>query len=145
MENKLRQMIKEAMIAKSKNKNIENDSRYQTLKNILETAQKVAKDKKTELTDSLIIDATKKEIKQLNELMDFVSTDDTERILAITTSVETAKELLPNMATENDIKTFVENNKDVASNIGAMMKLLKVEFGDRLDGKLASTVVKEIL
>lgn len=145
MEARLRDMIKSAMIEKSKNKTIETESRYQTLKNILETSQKVAKDKKIEITDSIIIDAAKKEIKQLNELMDYCSPTDSKRINEIVASINTAKELLPKMASEDEIKAFVEANKSEADNIGAMMKLLKAEFGDSLDGKLASQVVKSIL
>lgn len=145
MEARLRDMIKSAMIEKSKNKTIETECRYQTLKNILETSQKVAKDKKIEITDSIIIDAAKKEIKQLNELMDYCSPTDSKRINEIVASIDTAKELLPKMASEDEIKAFVEANKSEADNIGAMMKLLKTEFGDSLDGKLASQVVKSIL
>lgn len=145
METKLRNLIKIAMIEKSKNKTSETESRYQTLKNILETSQKVAKDKKVDITDSMIIDAAKKEIKQLNELMEYCSPTDSKRIIEITIGVNTAKELLPIMASEEEIKTFVENHKNEANNIGAMMKLLKTEFGDGLDGKLASYIVKSIL
>lgn len=145
MEKKLRQLIKTAMIEKSKNKTSENEIRYQTFKNILETAQKVAKDKKIDINDSIIIDAAKKEIKQLNDFMDYISSDDSKRINEVITGINTAKELLPDMASEDDIKIFVESHKNEANNIGAMMKLLKSEFGDRLDGKIASTIVKNSL
>ena len=49
------------------------------------------------------------------------------------------------MTSETEIKDFVEENKDKANNIGAMMKLLKSEFGDSLDGKMASQIAKNIL
>ena len=62
----LRTNIKNAMIAKKNNPNIETITKYQTYKNILETAQKIAKDKRIDITDSIIVDAAKKEIKQLN-------------------------------------------------------------------------------
>lgn len=145
MEQKLRNLIKEAMKLKSKNSTDENVAIYQTRKSILENAQKLAKEQKTNITDSHIYDAAKKEIKQLNDLMDFVSPDDSKRINEITIKVATAKELLPDMVSKEEIKSFVESHKDEANNIGAMMKLLKSKYADSLDGKLASVIVKEVL
>ena len=145
MEKKLRQLIKEAMIAKMKDKSVENENKYQTLKNILETAQKVAKEKRIEeLSDSMIVDAAKKEIKQLNDLLVYCKDNETKKV-EIDICLTTAELLLPQMATREEISLFVEKNKNIAENIGAMMKLLKAEFGDTLDGKLASQIVKEIL
>ena len=63
MEKKLRELIKQAMIEKRKTGK---SNKYQTYKNILETAQKIAKEKKSDVTDSIILEATKKEIKQAN-------------------------------------------------------------------------------
>lgn len=61
MEQKLRSLIKEAMAARMKNRSVATENRYQTLKNILETAQKTAKDKKIDtISDSMIVDAAKK-------------------------------------------------------------------------------------
>lgn len=142
MENKLRAAIKEAM--KSKNENADSLAVYQTRKNILETAQKIAKDKKTNVTDSMIYDAAKKEIKQLNDLLSFCSNND-EKKHQISVCISEANNWLPNMVSENEIKSFIENHKAEASNIGAMMKLLKNTFGDSLDGKMASSLVKSIL
>lgn len=145
MEKQLRGLIKEAMIAKNKNKNIETENRYQTLKNILETAQKSAKDKRIEtITDSMIIEAAKKEIKQLNDTLEFCKNNE-EKTVELMICINTAKELLPKMATEAEITTFVENHKAEAGNIGTMMKLLKEHFGDALDGKCASQIVKNTL
>lgn len=142
MEAKLRLAIKEAM--KVKNESTESLAIYQTRKNILETAQKIAKDKKTNITDSMIYDAAKKEIKQLNDLLSFCSNND-EKKHQISVCINEANNWLPNMVSENEIKSFIENHKAEASNIGAMMKLLKNAFGDSLDGKMASSLVKSIL
>lgn len=142
MEAKLRLAIKEAM--KSKNENADSLAVYQTRKNILETAQKIAKDKKTNVTDSMIYDAAKKEIKQLNDLLSFCNNNN-EKKHQISVCVSEANNWLPAMVSENEIKSFIENHKAEASNIGAMMKLLKNTFGDSLDGKMASSLVKSIL
>lgn len=145
MEKKLRQLIKNAMVAKMKDKSVENESRYQTLKNILETAQKVAKEKRIEeISDSMIVDAAKKEIKQLNDLLGYCSDNEVKKA-EIAVCVSTAEELLPQMASVEEITNFVNEHKNEANNIGAMMKLLKSEFGDALDGKVASQIVKEAL
>lgn len=142
MEAKLRLAIKEAM--KSKNENADSLAVYQTRKNILETAQKIAKDKKTNVTDSMIYDAAKKEIKQLNDLLSFCNNNN-EKKHQISVCVSEANNWLPAMVSENEIKSFIENHKAEASNIGAIMKLLKNTFGDSLDGKMASSLVKSIL
>jgi len=144
MEQKLRNAIKSAMKLKSENGTNENVAIYQTRKNILEQAQKIAKEKKIEITDSLIYESAKKEIKQLNDLMAFC-TDKPEKQNIINISINEANNWLPSMTSEDDIKTFVETHKSDANNIGAMMKLLKSEFGDSLDGKLASQIVKSLL
>ena len=145
MEKKLRQLIKNAMVAKMIDKSVENESRYQTLKNILETAQKVAKEKRIEeISDSMIVDAAKKEIKQLNDLLGYCSDNEVKKA-EIAVCVSTTEELLPQMASVEEITNFVNEHKNEANNIGAMMKLLKSEFGDALDGKVASQIVKEAL
>lgn len=144
METKIRQLIKEAMIAKNANKTKQTESRYQTLKNILETAQKIAKENKTTVSNEMFVDAAKKEIKQLNDLLAYCN-DNEEKKNEIEYSISVAKELLPQMASESEIKNFILENKENAGNIGAMMKLLKEKFGQSLDGKMASQIVKEIL
>ena len=80
MEKKIRQLIKEAMIEKNKNKQI-------TYKSILENAQKIAKKTNRAVTDEDIITAIKNEIKQLNDLMGYVLPTDSGRISEITEKV----------------------------------------------------------
>jgi uncharacterized protein YqeY len=136
MEKKLRQLIKEAMIAKDKQK-------QQTYKNILESAQKAAKDKKEEVNDSYIISAVKKEIKQLNDLLQYC-TEGSDKYTETTRNIEIAKTLLPETVSDDEVlKYLVDNNLD--KNIGVCMKALKSNFGDKLDSKAASGVVKEYI
>ena len=133
------------MLEKSKENTVRTKARSVTFKNIFNEASNRAKEQKLDnLSDELVINAVKKEIKQLTETLSYCKgNEDKENEVNI--CLDAAKELLPKMATEEDIKAFVESNKDNASNIGAMMKLLKEEFGASLDGKLASQVVKSIL
>lgn len=141
MEKKLREMIKAAMVAKRENNTKENAIRYQTLKNVLETAQKLAKQTNVEVNDKFIFDALKKEIKQANDVLEYVKNNE-DRKNETMLVISICEELLPKMASEDEVRTFVNANKETYNNIGAMMKALKEYFGDTLDGKMASQVVK---
>ena len=136
MEKKLRDLIKQAMLEK-------NTEKKQTYKNILETAQKIAKEKKTEVTDSLIFDAAKKEIKQINDLLEYVKeTDNKYKVLV--QNKEYAESILPKMVSEQEILDFLTTHS-IEKNMGVCMKALKAEFKDSLDGKLASQATKKYL
>lgn len=142
MLNKLRQLIKEGMIEK---KNTGDGLRYQTFKNVLEKAQKTAKEARQEdnITDSMVIDAAKKEIKQLNDTLQYCK-EGTDRFNETTKAIEIVGELLPKMASNDEVmKYLVESGQE--KNMGKCMKALKEKFGDSLDGKSASTVVKDYI
>lgn len=142
MVNVLRTKIKEAMIER---KNTGDGLRYQTLKNVLEKAQKIAKDQRTDdITDSMVVDAAKKEIKQLKDFLEYCN-ECSDRYEETVKAIRYAEEMLPKMASEEDVMNFLISNKDKVGNIGAAMKLLKAEFGDALDGKAASGIVKKFL
>ena len=136
MEKKLRDLIKQAMLEK-------NTEKKQTYKNILETAQKIAKEKKTEVTDSLIFDAAKKEIKQINDLLEYVNETDS-KYKVLVQNKEYAESILTKMVSEQEILDFLTSN-NIDKNMGICMKALKAEFKDSLDGKLASQTVRKYL
>ena len=136
MEQKLRDLIKQAMLEK-------NTEKKQTYKNILETAQKIAKEKKTEGTDSLIFDAAKKEIKQINDLLSYVKETD-DKYTVLVQNKEYAESILPKMVSEQEILDFLTSN-NIDKNMGTCMKALKAEFKDSLDGKLAAKATKKYL
>lgn len=136
MEKKLRELIKQAMLEK-------NAEKKQTYKNILETAQKIAKEKKTEVTDSLIFDAAKREIKQINDLLEYVKETD-DKYTVLVQNKEYAESILPKMVTEQEILAFLTTHS-IEKNMGTCMKALKAEFKDSLDGKLASQTTKKYL
>lgn len=147
MEKKLRDAIKEAMIVKSKDNSTVNVEIYKTRKNILETAQKIAKEKQTDITDSMIYDAAKREIKQLADVLQYCG-GKTEKQEIINKCVTEAETWLPEMTSEKEIVDFVEiykrENKD-NFNIGSVMKALKEKYQDNLDNKLASNIVKSMI
>lgn len=144
MEQKLRLMIKESMLAKRNDPSMENTVRCQTFKNILEMAQKTAKEKKTDVTDSIIFSAAKKEIKQRNDLIAFCK-GKPEKLAEIAIAINTANEILPAQVSEDEIRTFIANNKELCSKVGDAMKALREKYGDSLDAKLASSIVKDSL
>lgn len=147
LEKKLRDAIKEAMIVKSKDNSTVNVEIYKTRKNILETAQKIAKEKQTDITDSMIYDAAKREIKQLADVLQYCG-GKTEKQEIINKCVTEAETWLPEMTSEKEIVDFVEiykrENKD-NFNIGSVMKALKEKYQDNLDSKLASNIVKSMI
>lgn len=138
-----REEIRKAMILK---KETGNSNRYMVLKSILEKAQKVAKEKRQEdnITDAMIIDAARKEIKQLEDLKQYCK-EGTERYNEVIEKMDVARELLPTMVTREQVEEFISNHKEEINNIGQGMKLLSSEFGDKLDKKEASMILKELL
>lgn len=136
MEKKIRELIKTSMVNKEK-------TALLVYKSILENAQKQAKDKKEEVNDTYIISAIKKEIKQLEDLLGYCS-NGSEKYAEVNSKIALAKDLLPKMADKEEILEYLEDN-NIEKNIGVCMKSLKAHFKDNLDGKLASSVVKEYI
>ena len=134
MERKIRSLIKEAMVEKNKSKQI-------TYKNILETAQKTAKKTNADVTDEMIINAVKNEIKQLNDVIGYYEAG-SEKYIEIKEKIAYCEVVLPKMATEDEIRYFLVSS-DIEKNIGICMKALKENFGANMDGKMASTIAKE--
>ena len=144
MEQRLRALIKESMLAKKNEPSTRNSIRCQTFKNILEMAQKTAKEQRVDVTDSIIISAAKKEIKQQNDLLAFCK-NDADKTAEINIAITTAGEILPAQVGENEIRAFLAENKNTCSKIGDAMKALREKYGDALDAKLASSIVREVL
>ena len=136
MEKKLRELIKEAMLEKNKIKQM-------TYKNILDNAQKIAKQTNSNVSDEMVIKTVKNEIKQLNDLMIYCK-EDVKKTSEIVTKIQYCEILLPTMASEDEIKLYLETI-NLEKNIGVCMKELKAHFGSALDGRLAQQIVKEYI
>ena len=144
MEQKLRDAIKLLMKEKQVHNTEEVAMKLQTQKNILETAQKMAKDKKSNVTDSLIVEAAKKEMKQLNDLKEYCK-DKPDKLQMIEIGLTVAGTWLPEMISAEQIKQFVISVNPKGVTIGSVMKQLREKYGDALDAKLASQIIKETL
>lgn len=139
----LRNNIKIALKEKLKTKN---DTKYSVYKNILDKTQKDAKEKKTEIiTDDYVITAARKELKQLEDTLSYITKEsDPDRYEKLTTSIAIVNDFLPKSVSENEILDFLKNN-DVDKNMGICMKALKNKFGVNLDGRTASSIVKNYI
>lgn len=134
---RLREELKVATAAKLNGLDKDAEYKYVTLKNILDTAQKSAKMGKENLSDGHVVRAIKTEINQLKELLKFGR--DTE---VINIKLSLAEQLLPSQASESEINDFLDADGNNIKNMGDGMKLLKAKFGDALDGKVASAILK---
>lgn len=136
MEQRIRQLIKEAMIEKDKNKLI-------TYKSILENAQKIAKTTNSQVTDETVVKAIRNEIKQLNDLHEFC-TAGTDRYYEVQEKLKYCDTVLPVQVAVKDIKQYLIINS-IDKNIGICMKALKEHFGSSVDGRMASTIAREYI
>lgn len=139
----LRNNIKIALKEKLKTKN---DTKYSVYKNILDKTQKDVKEKKIEvITDNYVITAARKELKQLEDTLSYITKEsDPDRYEKLTTSIAIVNDFLPKSVSENEILDFLKNN-DVDKNMGICMKALKNKFGVNLDGRTASNIVKNYI
>lgn len=139
----LRNNIKIALKEKLKTKN---DTKYSVYKNILDKTQKDVKEKKIEvITDDYVITAARKELKQLEDTLSYITKEsDPDRYEKLTTSIAIINDFLPKSVSENEILDFLKNN-DVDKNMGICMKALKNKFGVNLDGRTASSIVKNYI
>ena len=134
----LRNNIKIALKEKLKTKN---DTKYSVYKNILDKTQKDVKEKKLEvITDDYVITAARKELKQLEDTLSYITKEsDPDRYEKLTTSIAIVNDFLPKSISENEILDFLKNN-DIDKNMGVCMKALKNKFGVNLDGRTASSI-----
>ena len=137
METKVRQLIKEAMIHK-------NENAKTTYKSILDNAFKIAKnDGNRSVTNDDFIKAAKNEVKQLNDLYEYVK-NDTVRTTEIKEKLKYCEAILPKMVTAEEIIEYLTSN-NIEKNIGICMKSLKTKFGNTLDGKMANGIVRQYI
>ena len=142
----IRADIKTAMIEKDV---IKRD----VLKMVLNKANALAKDAKIdEPTTDMVLDAIKKETKQIQDTVDILTSNgksDSDLYKESIQKMDILKVYLPKQLTEdeleNEIKEFIEKNSVDTSNRGAIMKVVMPEFKSKADGKLINKVVSKLL
>ena len=131
-------LIKEGMIEKVETGN---GLKAQTYKNVLEKAQRIAKDEKSEiLTDDMIYTAAKRELKQLQDVLPYV-TNDNVRKEETEKAMEYLKEVLPVTLSKESLLEYLRNEK-IEKNMGACMKSLKIYAEKYFDGAKAKKAVE---
>jgi uncharacterized protein YqeY len=135
--------IKELRMTMMKSKKTDPE-RAQVLQAILGAAQLIAKeDGNREPTEKDIVAAAKKEVKMANQSKDAGAPFNPKVF-------EVCEEFMPKMMTENETQVAVEvivnalPEKSMKA-MGQVMGQLKKEYGDMLDGAIASKIVKASL
>lgn len=135
--------IKELRMDMMKSKKT-NPDRAKVLQAILGAAQLIAKeDGNREANEKDIVAAAKKEVKMANQSKESGAPFNPKVF-------EVCDEFLPKVMTENETKTAVEvivnalPEKSMKA-MGQVMNTLKSEYGDMVDGSIASKIVKEAL
>lgn len=146
MITQIRKDIKTSMIEK-------NIVKRDVLKMVLNKANALAKDSKIdEPTNEMVLDAIKKESKQIQDTIDILlknNKTDSELYTESITKLDILKTYLPKQLSEEElkvqIKEFIENNNIDTSNRGAIMKAVMPEFKSKADGKLINKVVSSFV
>ena len=142
----IRTDIKTAMMEK-------NVIKRDVLKMVLNKANSLAKDAKIdEPTNDMVLDAIKKEMKQIQDTIDILISNgksDSDLYKESVQKLDILKAYLPKQLTEDElevqIKEFIEKNNIDTSNRGAVMKVVMPEFKSKADGKLINKVVGRLL
>lgn len=124
--NEIEQLIIKAMKEKDKES-------LSALKVFKSEILKVAKDSKVEITDELVERVADKLKKEMEKSLDIVE-DSKNRLLHTVVS-----KYIPQKTTEKELVEWLEGK---TGNKGELMKLAKVEFGSKLDGKLLNGLIK---
>lgn len=146
MITKIRTDLKEAM----KEKNV---VKRDVLKMVLNKANMLAKDAKTEVpTNEMVLDAIKKEMKQIQDTMDILKVNEkesSELYIESNTKKELLQTYLPAQmdatTLKAEINAFLNENGIDKSNKGAIMKSVMPVFKVKADGKLINQVVSELM
>lgn len=116
---------------------------------VIAKANDIAKTKKLEHpTDEMIMDAIKKEMKQLEQTKESCEKYDNEVMLKETILKESIlKEYLPKQLSKEELTIEIKKllSEIDTSNKGLVMKTIMPKFKNKADGKLVNTVINEIL
>lgn len=121
--------------------------RTMTLRGVLAEITRVEKDVRREANEAEIVQVIKRERARRDEVLEFARRGG--RADLVTQNEEEARILdsyLPAALGEDELRAAIsEAIAAGAAQIGPLMKALKDRFGARLDGRLASQLVKEAL
>lgn len=130
------QSIKEAM----KNKNTD---KRDVLKQVQAKAQAFAKESKCEITDEIVTDSIRKELKQLNQTLEAIkSRTDTDLYKSTVIKIEILTEYLPKQFNREECLDAVQKAIDNAGEVANAKSLIGVVMKE-LKGKADNKLIKE--
>jgi len=140
MKAKITADIKTAM--KARNKEL-----ITNLRGLMAEIQKIEIDKKTELTDEQIISIIQKEIKKRRDALEFAEKASREDLIAQNKSeIVLLQAYLGEQLSEEELKAIITKLVDEgADHIGKIMGFLNQNYKGKFEGKIASTITKELL
>jgi hypothetical protein len=118
-----------------------NESAISVLTTLVGELESQAKRVGTDITDDTVVQTCKKFILNNNETLKLsVTTEVSERLTAENAVLSI---YLPSQLTEQDLRSIITSLN--TKNLGEIMKHLKDNYSSQYDGKIASSVAKEIL
>lgn len=140
--------IKEAMKSKDV---VKRDA----LKMVVNKSQAIAKEKKIDISDDVVLDGIQRELKQLNQTKDSLAgKEDCDLYKTTMEKIQILQSYLPKMMSEDEITAFVEAelieltsvNVQISPKIkGMVMKNIMPKLKGKADGKLVNTVIDRLL
>lgn len=133
--------IKEAMKTKEVDKK-------DVLKQVQSKVQNIAKDNKTEITDEVVFEAIRKEIKEMNKTLDEIkSKPESDLYKSTEFKIKTIEAFLPAQLTKEQLTEMINgviaNNSDVPK--GKLTGIVMKELKGKADNKLIKETLDEIL
>ena len=139
MFKKIQDEIKSAM----RNKNTD---KKDVLKMVSSKAQMTAKEKKSNVTDEIVLNAIKKELKQLNQTKDSLKGyEDSDLFESTMNKIQILSNYLPEEMSKEEVENKVAEilSKGNYSNFGAKMKAVMAELKGKADNKVIKEAVEK--
>jgi uncharacterized protein YqeY len=121
--------------------------RTMTLRGILSEVTRVEKDIRREANENEIVQVIKRERARRDEALEFARKGNRSDLIAqYEGEARILDSYLPAAVTPDELKAAIAAQMDAGvKQIGPLMKALRDQFGARLDGKMASEMVKQAL
>jgi uncharacterized protein YqeY len=121
--------------------------RMMTLRGVLSEITRIEKDVRREASETEIVQVIKRERARRDEVLEFARKGGREDLIAQNeTEAKILDDYLPAALDADEVKAVIAAQISAGVNqIGPLMKALRDQFGPRLQGKMASDLVKQAL
>jgi uncharacterized protein YqeY len=121
--------------------------RMMTLRGVLSEITRIEKDVRREANETEIVQVIKRERARRDEVLEFARKGGREDLIVQNeTEAKILDAYLPTALGADEVKAVIAAQVSAGVNqIGPLMKALRDQFGPRLDGKMASDLVKQAL